>query len=147
MALAKIELVTLDGSFTGAAANVYPNAKLINFYAWAWDVWIVAVQFSTTLTIYPTDFAGMILTMDQLGDPVAIAPGLKSVIAHVTGPGSLAGPPAIPAPSSKVSNIVFGGCGYFLQANSPISIYAFANTTASGNSLYALASIQNRRAN
>ncbi len=61
--------------------------------------------------------------------------------------GFLAGPPAFALPSSKVSPISFDGCGFFLPSNTPISLYAFARVSLSGNFLAAIASIQYRRAN
>ncbi len=144
----EIELDTLTAApFTGSAAAVYPNLAYLGEITWAWPVWIVALQFSTSLTIYPSDLGGMLITFDQTAKTnIAVGRGLKSVIAHITAPNSLAGPPAIGVPSSKVSNITFNNCGYFLDANSPISLYAFANATA-GNYLFAITSIQYRRVN
>ena len=142
-----IELATLPGIFTGLASAVYPNLALVARKQWSWPVWITAVQFSTSLTIFPTDSGGMVLTLGkQLESGLAVDPGLSSVIAHITAPNSIPGVSPLAVPSSKVSNITFGGCGYLLNAETPLSLYAFANATA-GNFLFAIASIQYRRAN
>lgn len=144
----EIELVTLFGTFTGAATAVFPNLAFVAQKVFDWPVWITAIQFSTTLTVYPTDSGGMLLTLGkQSQNGLAVDTGLQSVIAHITAPNSLAGPPALGVPSSKVSNITFGDCGYYLTDQTPLSLYAFANTTASGNFLFAIASVQYRRAN
>lgn len=141
-----IELATLSGDYTGAAASVYPNLAFVAKQQWSWPVWITKIEFSTSLTIYPTDLGGMLVTLGkQSQNGLAVDPGLKSVVVHVTAPNSIAGPPAFALPSSKVSPISFDGCGYFLDAETPVSLYAFANTTASGNYLIGIASIQYRR--
>lgn len=142
----EIELDTLTAApFTGSATAIYPQLAFLADRTWEWPVWIVALQFSTSLTIYPSNVGGMLITFDQTQrSNISVGSGLKSVIAHITAPNSLVGPPAIGVPSSKVSNITFNNCGYFLDAGSPISLYAFANATA-GNYLFAITSIQYRR--
>lgn len=139
-----IETATLAGIFTGAAAAVYPALALVTKKEWDWEIWITAIQFSTSLTIFPTDLGGMILTLGKQPLNLSVDPGLSSVIAHITAPNSISGASPLANPSSKVSNIVFGDCGYFLQAGAPLSLYAFANATA-GNYLFAISSIQYRR--
>lgn len=142
----QIRLATLSGTYTGAAATVYPTLAFIAQQVWTFDVWVKKISFSTSLTIYPTDIGGMVLTLGkQSPTGVAIDPGLQSCIVHVTAPNSIAGPPAFALPSSKVSQISFDECGFFLPSQTPISLYAFANTTASGNYLIGIASIQYRR--
>lgn len=133
------------GSFIGSATAVYPNLYFLGKRTWDYPVWIVALQFSTSLTVYPTDFGGLLITFGQTRTgQLAVGQGLQSVIAHVTAPNSLVGPPAIGVPSSKVSNITFGGCGYHLEQQKPISLYGFAAATT-GNSLFSITSIQYRK--
>jgi len=147
----KIELRTLAGSFTGSATALYPQLELVDKTEWSWDIYISSIQFSTSLVVYPsspadpTDMAGMVITLGKQSDPLAIGDGLESVITHFTQPNSIVGPPAFPLPSSKVSTIPFDGCGFFLPAKSPISLYAFGPVQTSGNLLDAIASIQYRR--
>jgi hypothetical protein len=144
--LAKIELATISATFTGSAAAVYPNLVWVAEEKWDWPVWVLGVQFSTSLSIFPTNLGGMVVTMGKTQKSgIAISPGLQSVIIHVTAPNSIAGPPAFAFPSSKVSHISFSDCGYYLDAQTPITIFAFADATA-GNYLIAEASVQYRRA-
>ncbi len=141
-----IELATISGTFTGDAAAVYPSLKKVAERVWDFPLWITSIEFSTSLTVYPTDTAGMIVTMGKVNEPLSVGGGLSSVIAHITAPNSIAGPPAFALPSSKVSTIPFGGCGFLLESQTPISIYAFSNVTVAGNFLFAIASVQYRRA-
>lgn len=143
-----IQLSTLAGLFAGNAAAVYPSVMLVATQTFPWAVWIPAIQFSTSLTIFPgtnNNLGGMLLTVGKQPLNLAIAPGLQSVIVHVTGPNSIPGATPIASPSSKVSNITFSGCGYYLPTETPIGLYAFADATA-GNSLIGIASIQFRQA-
>lgn len=150
-----IYTATINGVFAGSAGALFPNLALVNQQdgtpaqqQWDWDMWVESIQFSTTLTVFPsvnTNLSGMLLTVDkQNSGAISIAPGLKSVICHLTGPNSIAGPPAFALPSTKVSHIPFRRCGYLLKAQTPISLYAFADATA-GNVLAAVVSIQARR--
>ncbi len=142
----QIRLATLNGTYAGAAGTTYPALAFIAKQQWSFDVWVKKISFSTSLTIYPTDLGGMVITLGkQSENGLAIDPGLQSCIVHVTAPNSIAGPPAFALPSSKVSQISFDDCGFFLPSQTPISLYAFANTTASGNLLVGIASIQYRR--
>lgn len=147
-----IELSTLSGTFTGDAAAVYPQLKLVSSVKWAWSVWVTLIEFSTTLTVFPSapvdlpgDLGGMAIVLGKADPFLAVGQGLASVIIHVTAPNSIIGPPAFALPSSKVSPIAFGGCGFELEANTPVSLYAFARVNAAGNFLAGIASIQYRR--
>lgn len=144
--LGNIELRTLDGIFEGDPLAIYPRLKKIGAETWDWPVWVTAIQFSTTLTVFPSDLGGMLLTFGKIdGEYISVSQGLQSVICHLTAPNSITGTTPIAVPSSKVSNISFGGGGYYLPAKSPLTLFAFANTTADGNYLAAVASIQYRR--
>lgn len=136
-----LEFKTLTGLYAGAAGTVWPNLALVNSVQFSFDVWIRSIQLSTSLTIFPTDTGGIFVTIGQTGTPIAVGEGFKSVLAHITAPNSIAGPPAFALPSSKVSEKVFPGCGKFLPSSSTIALYMFANTTASVNALFAVASI------
>lgn len=149
-----IQAKTLSGIFTGSASAVYPRLALVASLKFDWDVWIVSIQFSTSLTIYPADplsitsadTGGMIITLGkQPVSGIAVSEGLNSVIEHITAPNSF---PSVTAPvavaSSKVSVIPFGGCGKFLANGEPVSLYAFA-PAVTGNFLFSVSSIQYRR--
>jgi hypothetical protein len=147
-----IELSTLAGSFAGDASAVYPQMMFVASVKWNWATWITLIEFSTSLTVFPSapvdlpgDLGGMAIVMGKSDQLLAIGQGLSSSIVHLTAPNSIAGPPSFALPSSKVSPIAFGGCGFELDANTPISLYAFARVNASGNFLNGVASIQYRR--
>lgn len=137
---------TLTGIYAGAASSVYPSLVLVNKVVWSFNVWVVSIQLSTSLTIYPTDTGGVFVTIDETALTPSVGEGFKSVLAHITAPNSIAGPPAFALPSSKVSEKSFPDCGKFVRSGSPVSLYAFANTVASGNYLFAIASIVYRNA-
>ncbi len=149
-----IQSKTLAGSFTGSAAAVYPGLALVNSLKWNFDVWLVSIQFSTTLTIYPAnplaitevDCGGMIITLGkQPSSGISVGEGLNSVIEHITAPNSIASVTTpLANPSSKVSVIPFGGCGKFLRNGELVSLYAFAPAVV-GNFLFSVSSIQYRR--
>jgi len=141
-----LESKTLTGIYTGAASSVYPQLALVNSVTWAFNIWVVSIQLASSLTIYPTDTGGVFVTVDETARAPSVGEGFKSELAHITAPNSIAGPPAFALPSSKVSGVKFDGCGKFVRSSSPVSLYAFANTTASGNYLFAVASIVYRRA-
>ncbi len=147
-----IELSTLEGTFTGDANAVYPQMMFVDSVKWNWATWITLIEFSTSLTVFPSapvnlpgDLGGMAIVMGKSDPLLAIGQGLSSSIVHLTAPNSIVGPPAFALPSSKVSPIAFGGCGFELDANTPISLYAFARVNAGGNFLAGVASIQYRR--
>ncbi len=150
-----IQSKTLFGSFTGAAGAVYPQLALVQSIVWQWPIWLVSIQFSTTLTIYPADplnigvadCGGMLLTVGkQAVSGISISEGLKSVIAHITAPTGIASVTTpVAAPSSKVSVIPFSDCGKWLDPGEPVSLYAFA-PAVTGNFLLSVSSIQYRRA-
>lgn len=148
--LGKIELATLAQvePFTGHVQAVYPRAVFIAQRVFGWDVFVTAIQFSTSLVIFPgalSDYGGMFITLDQAkADFIAVSETLQSVVDHHTFANSIPGATPLASPSSKVSNIKFDGCGYDLKSNSPIGLWAFAEATA-GNSLLAVTSIQYRR--
>ncbi len=137
---------TLTGIYAGAAATVYPALVQVNKVTWAFNIWVVSIQLSTSLTIFPTDTGGVFVTIDETASNPSVGEGFKSYLSHITAPNSIAGPPAFALPSSKVSEKTFGGCGKFVRSGSPVALYAFANTTASGNYLFAVASIVYRNA-
>lgn len=143
----ELALATLVGTFTGSATAVYPQMNFIAKILWGFNVWVTQIEFSTSITLYPVDTLGGLAIIYGKADPVlAVDPGLQSVIVHQTAPNSIAGPPAFALPSSKVSPIAFGGCGLFIPASTPLSLYGFGNTSGSGNYMAAVASIQYRRA-
>ena len=144
---------TLTGIFTGSAGAVFPNLELMlnpdgngAFVKFNFPVWIMSIQFSTTLTIFPDvgnppGLGGIVVTIGNQPDNLSIGEGLESQICHLTTANSVVGPPVVAQPSSKVSHIPYPGCGRLLEPSEPISLYAFANTNGAGNYLAAIASI------
>ena len=141
-----IQLDTLAGNFTGSAAANYPQLAIVAAAKYDWPIWVVAIQFSTSLTVFPSNPGAMLVTFGTSSHnaPLAVGKGLRSVICHLTDPNSIAGGSPLPVPSSKVSNITFGDCGYALASGEEIQLWASADTAA-GNSLRAVTSIQYRR--
>ncbi len=147
----KTEFATLSGYYVGDDAFAYPQLKFIEKRQWDFAIWVQAIQFSTSLTVFPPavatneDDAGLILTagQTQVGN-VAVSEGLQSIICHFTAPNSLGGVTPIASPSSKVSTITFKDCGLYLEARSPLSLFGYGVAT-DGNFLKAITSIHYRR--
>jgi hypothetical protein len=149
--LQDIEYKTLAGIFTGSAAAIYPNLALVGTpITWPFDIWLVSIQFSTSLTIFPasgnSNLGALVLTIGkQPVSGIAVSEGLASVGVHITAANSIGGASPLASPSSKVSVFPFGGCGKFMPNGQPVSLYGSADAT-SGNFLWSISSIGYRRA-
>lgn len=139
-----LELKTLRGEFTGLAESVYPRMRLIATQRWQINYLIVGLQLSSSLVIFPgtsDNKGGLLLVIGQDQKFLEVSDGLTAPISHITQPNSIAGPPAIIIPTAKVTSLSFGAYGIPVLANSPVSLYAFADATA-GNDIFAILSLQ-----
>jgi len=138
-----VEFKTLFGRFQPDAgtATIYPSLRLISTLQIPQPYALVGLQLSSSLVIYGANFGGFFIVIGQTLAQLSVSQALNSPMSHITQPNSLTGPPAVAIPTSKVTSLSFGQFAYPLPAQTPISLYAFADATA-GNDLFAVCSLQ-----
>lgn len=136
-----IDLNLILGEFAGEAQTVYPRFKRVGttfrantYYA------LVGMELSSSLVIFGGRGAMMVVIGKQ-SEYLDLSAALNAPIIHLTAENSVAGPPPLTVPTSKVTPLSFGAFGLPIPPMTPISLYACCDATA-GNDIFGVCSLQ-----
>lgn len=135
-----VEFKILQGRFSGSAQAIFPQIQLVDTVVFDRPYALVGLQLSSSLTIYGTNFGGFAVVVGNKQQTLSISQALVCPFTQISQPNSFAGPPPLFNPTSKSASVSFGQFAYPLPAQTPVSLYAFADATAD-NDLFAVCSL------
>ncbi len=139
--LQSLDLNMILGEFAGEAETVWPRFKRVgDTFKAGTSYALVGLELSSSIVVF--NGRGAIMVVIGKEDPyLTLSKAMAVPIIHLTDTNSLAGPPAIVVPTSKVTPLSYGAFGLYIPPNTPISLYASCDAT-DGNSIFAACSLQ-----